>query len=221
MLLLLLLLAAAPRPAPELRPDPAPHREARPEPREAEVTPPSTALAAARSARLLALLADGEPTVEEVQRAAAARVRVDDGAMDSWERRARAAAWLPRLSLEYRHDERATRVVGLNGNVESDYVRLSPGDQVAVRAAWDLDRLVFAPEELRAAATAAQLVRRREEVVERATRLYFERRRLRLRLALSPPDGTLERAEREIAVDAAGAELDALTGGLLSRGRAP
>jgi translation initiation factor IF-1 len=221
MLLLLLLLAAAPRPAPELRPDPGPRREAGADPRDAEATQPSTAVAAARSARLLALLADGEPTVEEVQRAAAARVRVDDGAMDSWERRARTSAWLPRLSLEYRHDERATRVVGLSGNVESDYVRLNPGDQVAVRAAWDLDRLVFAPEELRAAATAAQLVRRREEVVERATRLYFERRRLRLRLALSPPEGALERAEREIAIDAAGAELDALTGGLLSRGRGP
>jgi len=221
MLFLLLLLAAAPRPAPELRPDSAPHRETRAEPREPEATPPSTAVAAARSARLLALLAEGEPSVEEVQRAAAARVQVDDGATDSWGRRARTSAWLPRLSLEYRHDERATRVVGLSGNVESDYVRLSPGDQVAVRAAWDLDRLVFAPEELRAAATAALLARRREEVVEHATRLYFERTRLRLRLALSPPDSALERAEREIAIDAAGAELDALTGGLLSRGKAP
>jgi hypothetical protein len=221
MLLVLLLLAAAPRPAPEPRPDPAPRREARAEPREAEATPQSTAVAAARSARLLALLAEGEPTVEEVQRAAAAGVQVDDGATDSWGRRARTAAWLPRLSLEYRHDERDTRVVGLSGNVESDYLRQSPGDQVAVRAAWDLDRLVFAPEEPRAAAITALLARRREEVVERATRLYFERRRLRLRLALSPPDGAFERAEREIAIDAAGAELDALTGGLLSRGRAP
>lgn len=221
MLLLVLLLAAAPRPAPEPRTEVAPRREARVEPRESEATPPPAAVAAARSARLLALLADGDPAVEEVQRAAAAQVRADAGALDSWERRARTAAWLPKLSLEYRHDERATRVVGLNGNVESDYVRFSPGDQLAVRAAWDLDRLVFAPDELRAAATASQLMRRREEAVERATRLYFERRRLRLRLALSPPDGALERTESEIAIDAVTAELDALTGGLFSRGRAP
>lgn len=220
MLLFLLLLSAAPRPAPE-RPDALPRREVRTEPREADASPTLAAVAAARSARLLALLADGDPAVEEVQRAAAAHVRVDDRALDSWERRARTAAWLPRLSLEYRHDERATRVVGLNGNVESDYVRLSPGDQVAVRAAWDLDRLVFAPDELRAAATASQLVRRREEAVERATRLYFERRRQRLRLALSPPEGALDRAEREVDIDAVTAELDALTGGLFSRGRGP
>ncbi len=217
MLLLLLLLLAAPRPVPEV---PAPRREARAEPREAEAPAPPAAVAAARSARLLALLADGEPTIEEVQRAAAGRARVDDGAMDSWERRARTAAWLPKLSLEFRHDERSTRVVGLSGNVESDYVRLNPGDQVAVRAAWDLDRLLFAPEELRVAWTTSHLVRRREEAVQRATRLYFERRRLRLELALSPPEGALERAEREIAIDAVSAELDALTGGILARGRA-
>ena len=57
--------------------------------------------------------------------------------------------------------------------------------------------------------------------MQRATRLYFERRRLRLELALSPPEGALERAEREIAIDAVSAELDALTGGILARGRAP
>jgi hypothetical protein len=46
--------------------------------------------------------------------------------------------------------------------------------------------------------------------------LYYERRRERLALLVDPPAGTLERAEAELRVERLGAELDALTGGLLS-----
>jgi hypothetical protein len=55
--------------------------------------------------------------------------------------------------------------------------------------------------------------------VKRATALYYERRRERLALLLDPPPGALERAEAVLRVERLGAELDALTGGLLS-GRA-
>jgi hypothetical protein len=170
--------------------------------------------------RLLARVSEGEPTIEEVQREAAERTRVDREQLDAWGRRARAAAWLPRLSVEYRHELRSTRVVGLTGTLETDYLRLSPGDVLGVRASWDLDALIFTPDELKAAGAAAGMLRRREEAVQRATRLYFERRRLRLLLLLAPPSTAAERAERELELEAATAELDAVTGGLLSRPRA-
>jgi hypothetical protein len=109
-------------------------------------------------------------------------------------------------------------VVGLSGNLETDYARLTPGDALGVRATWDLDALIFTPDELRAASAETGMLRRRDEAVQRATRLYFER--LRLLLLLAPPVAVAERAERELALEEATAELDALTGGLLSRGRA-
>lgn len=171
------------------------------------------------AARVLARIADGEPPIEEVQRAAAQRSGVDPALLDSWGGRVRTAAWLPRLSVEFRREEHSTRTVGLTGTVESDYVRVTPGSWFGVRAAWDLDSLLFTADELRAAETAARLRRRREEAVQRVTRLYFQRLRLRLLLVLSPPANALERAESELALETATAELDALTGGLYSRPR--
>ncbi len=195
-----------------LPPDALPAR--RP-PRPAAAAPSDPDVGAARA---LALLADGEPGVEEVQRAAAA----DPGAaaVAGAAGRARIAAVLPKLTAEYRRDDRSYRIVGLQGAGEVDYARQAPGSIFGVRATWDLDALVFSPGELRAAEAASELARRRDERVLRATRLYFERRRLRLELLLAPPADAAERAEREIRLEEVTAEIDALTGGLYRRGRA-
>jgi hypothetical protein len=170
--------------------------------------------------RALAALAAGEPGIVEVQEAAARAADRSAPEAGGFARRARLAALLPRLTTEYRRDERSYRVVGLQGSGEVDYTRLAPGSAFVVRATWELGELVAAHGEISAAAAAAERARRRGEAVKRATALFHERRRARLALLLEPPADALSRAEAELEVDRLGAELDALTGGLLS-GRAP
>jgi hypothetical protein len=165
--------------------------------------------------RALARLAAADPDVDEVQRAAADGAGADPDRL-GWASRARAAAWLPALTLQASRVQRDTRVVGVTGTVESDYLRTTPSLEVGVRAAWDLDRLVFARDETDAAWTGAKLRERRDERVRHATRLYFQRRRLLVQLAVEPPHEPLARAERESQVQELTAELDALTGGLFS-----
>jgi hypothetical protein len=156
-----------------------------------------------------------------VQRAAAQHDGVDPDRLRAWVARPRSAHWLPRLSIDASRTERDTRVVGVTGTVESDYLRVTPSTQLGVRLSWDLDQLVFSRDEPAAAWTASRLIDRREERVRRATRLYFQRRRLLVQLALDPPREALQRAERENQVDEITAELDELTGGLLSGRRRP
>jgi hypothetical protein len=171
--------------------------------------------------RALARVAAADPDVEEVQRAAADGAGADPDRL-GWSVRTRSAAWLPTLTLQASRAQRDTRVVGVTGTVESDYVRYTPSLELGVRAAWDLDRLVFARDETDAAWTAAKLRERRDERLRHATRLYYQRRRLLVQLALEPPREPLARAERENQVREITAELDALTGGLLSgRRRSP
>lgn len=167
--------------------------------------------------RALQLVAAGEPDVRAVQAAAARRAGEED-AVQGFRRRARLAALLPRVTAELRHDERSYRVVGLQGSGEVDYLREAPGNTLALRATWDLGELLAAPGELAAASGAAERARRRADAVAQATKLHFERRRLRLGLLLAPPADALARAEAELAIDRLGAELDALTGGLVTRG---
>jgi hypothetical protein len=169
--------------------------------------------------RALAIVAAGEPPIGEVQDAAARTSdrQVPEAEGFSW--RARAAALLPRLTAEVRRDERSYRVVGLQSAGEVDYRHLSPGSAVLLRATWELGDLVAARGELAAAAASEARARRRAEAVRRATAIFYERRRAQLELLLAPPEAALARAQAELQVERLAAELDALTGGLLS-GRA-
>ena len=175
--------------------------------------PPDPAGAERQAVRALAVISAGEPDVETLQRAAAREVDRATGGTASYTGRARMAALLPRFTAEYRHDQANNRVVGLQGSGEVDYSRLTPSDAILVRATWELPSLMAAPGELAAAAHAQAHARRRTEVVDRVTRLFFERRRLRVALLLAPPIDPLARAQLELEIAQAGAEIDALTGG--------
>ncbi len=209
--LLVLLLAAPPAAALTAAPTAAPTAPA----------PDPAAAARSESHRVLALVAAADPPIAAVQQAAAEHDGVDPERLRAWVARPRSAHWLPRLSVEASRTERDTRVVGVTGTVESDYLRVNPSTQYGIRLSWDLDQLVFSRDEPAAAWTASRLIDRREERVRRATKLYFQRRRLLVQLALEPPREPRERAERENQVDEITAELDELTGGLLSGRRKP
>lgn len=174
-----------------------------PEPAGPAPSPPRGAVAAGARA---------DPPIVEVQRAAARHAGELDGEADA-RGRARAAALLPRLTAEVRLDDRSYRVSGLQGSGEVDYARYAPGWLVAVRASWNLADLVDPPAPAASAQALLERSRRRLEAVRTATDLYFERRRLRMRLELDPPAAAGERGELELEVERLGAELDALTGG--------
>ena len=179
------------------------------------------ALARLDGQRVLSVIAAADPPVAEVQRAAADHDGIDPERLRAWVARPRSAHWLPRVSLDASRTERDTRVVGVTGTVESDYLRVNPSTQFGVRLSWDLDQLVFSRDEPASAWTASRLIDRRAERVRRATKLYFQRRRLLVQLALDPPREAMGRAERENQIDEITAELDELTGGLFSGRRRP
>jgi hypothetical protein len=166
--------------------------------------------------RTLAALEGAEPGIAEVQEAAARAAERAVGEARGFARRARLGALLPRVTAEVRRVDNSSRVVGLQGSGEVDYLRLAPATSWALRATWDLGELVAARGEIPAASAAGERAKRRLEAVRRATALFYERRRAQAALLLAPPGGALERAEAELEVERLGAELDALTGGLLS-----
>lgn len=182
--------------------------------------PVDTAAAEGQAIRALTLVSAGEPDIETLQRAAAREVDRSDGGVVDYPGRSRLAALLPRLTAEYRHDEASNRVVGLQGSGEVDYLRLAPSDTFLVRVTWELPSLVASPGELGAGTQAQARARRRTEAVERVTKLYFERQRLRVALALAPPADPVARAQAALEIARLSAEVDALTGARL-RERAP
>jgi hypothetical protein len=170
------------------------------------------------AARLLGLAIAGEPDIETVQRAAEARAAASRADGESWRKRARIAGMLPRLVAEYRHDDRTLRAVGVSSGEEMDYIRANPGDTVQVRLDWNLDGFVFGRSELPAAAAAEQAAAKRLAAAERATKLYYERLRLRVALAANPPSKGRARADLELDLASVTGQLNALTG-LYGEGR--
>jgi hypothetical protein len=192
LLLLALLLAAPPGQPPPPPPDPA---------------------------RLLARLTAGEPSIAEVQAAAARHAEADTPDPALLARRRRLSALLPRVTAQVRHDESAYRVTGLQGSGEVDYLRSAPGTSFSVQATWELGDLVVATGEAAAAAAALARARRRDQAVRQATTLHFERRHRLLALLADPPPDARARVEAELELARVTAELDALTGGLLAGAR--
>ena len=158
-----------------------------------------------------AALAIAEPTLVEVQDAAA-RTAAGSAADDAGRTaRLRASHWAPVLRGQLlRRDDGRSRVGELRGYPlrEED---AGAAHTWAVTLTWDFAQLVYAHEESQLALAHVHLARVRREAAEKAASVWVERRQTRESLrALSG------RARREAALDALrlSAELDALTGGL-------
>ncbi|WP_106389491.1 hypothetical protein, partial [Enhygromyxa salina] len=128
------------------------------------------------------------PSLPELQDAALRQAGTGPNTGARWLRRSRVAAALPTVSVQYDHrlDEGWTldREVG-----EADALRRDAGSQgvVKAKATWELDRVIFSPDELKAARALLDLADFRERVLVEVTQLYYERLRLLLERELAPP----------------------------------
>jgi hypothetical protein len=134
--------------------------------------------------------------------------------------RARHAAWLPELRL--RMDRRLGRSESLDQPSTSTAITSPLGVDTVndvryeARVTWDLARLVFSNDELAAQAQTNHMAEIRRDIEVTVSRLYFERRRLKIERL---PSGSGERTvglRRELRVREIESELDALSGGSFS-----
>lgn len=169
----------------------------------------------------------GEPTVREVQERAIEWVQVHPEIADSWRARARANALAPRLTATGQGTlDDDLRVVEQAGEADIEAKTNNSTGRLTVGVTWELDRLIFEPQEMAVAREAVRTANLRDRVLEEATRRYFERRRLQVDLELSPPTDLADRVRKELRLQELTADLDAFTGGWFSdklekAGRAP
>lgn len=181
-----------------------------------------------------------EPTLSEAGDAALAYARVSVDAYEGMAWRARWAGLAPELRARYRYlngrPDRETYVVLVNDpdvfdadNLE-DFIDLyRDGDvervpsrgqvhEVFVLASWDLDRIVFAPWEMRHVRLKPTLVSAEQRVIGRVRSLYTARRRLAAQIYLDGERGDArEYAARLLRLAELTSQLDALTGGFFTK----
>ena len=160
---------------------------------------------------------NSEPTVREVQQQAIAYMRVHPQDVDSWRLRARTNALAPRLTTQVQgdlNDDR--RTVEQPGDPTIVSQTNDQSGRLVIGAAWDLDRLVFEPQEMAVARESVRIANLRDRVLDEVTRRYFERRRLQVDLELSPPKDLGDRVKKELRLQELTADMDAVTGGWFS-----
>lgn len=170
--------------------------------------------ASGSSGDALALLAAGEPTCLEVQAAAERAAAAEPSRSATWLARASHAAWAPRLDTGWQHSD--LEITRMRVGAEPTLAALG-GNRYGVRLTWDLPRAIFDLGEVRAALSTAELARLAAAVKREAARVYFQRQRRRLELLTAPSASPVERARRQLEIDASAATLDALTAGFFTR----
>jgi hypothetical protein len=178
---------------------------------------PGLAIGEERSVeRILSELAR-EPTIEEVQQAALKQAALEPQRVASLLRRVRWAGVLPRVEASlrrgYARDEDLDREFE-----EMDDLSLATDQDLEFRVSvrWDLDRLIFDPEELRARREALYQTQRRRELLLAVTRMYYELLLLRAQDACGG-ENEGDELSRTLRMAELRALLDGLTGGLMSR----
>lgn len=163
---------------------------------------------------LQALLARhaAEPRVEDVVKAALREQQHDPDHWESLVRRARLRGLLPHLDLGVRRGQG----IDLRWTPAEDLTaHRTTADDVTLFATlrFDLDRLVFAPEELGVAREARFARHARDELVRAVVHVYFVRKRLLLERDLLGGSSIAQ----QLRIEEAEATLDAFTGGAFQR----
>jgi hypothetical protein len=154
-----------------------------------------------------------EPPILEVQRRALAAAQLDAGRLDGLRAGATWRALLPVLEVSggYSQSNLDESTILDEYSATTPWVLRGAGGQAyeaRAKVSWDLSRLAYSGDVL----DVTQLLPMQNRVVERATELFFRRRRLRAELERSDLSAA-ERRERSIAVEEATALLSGLTGG--------
>lgn len=208
---LVLLLALGEPPSPALPPS-APLEPVVIAPAPEPPPPPSASLDPAQLAAALARL-PASPSLAEVQAAALREAGLADVSARRTLRRTRAAAAAPKLSVQF--DHRFDRGWVLDQEAGSaDALRNDMGNQSQLRvdATWELDRLIFTPDELRTTRSAIDLADWRQRLLTDVTQLYFERQRILLDDQLAPATDVETALDRALRLREIEGLLAAMTG---------
>ena len=171
-----------------------------------------------KAVRALRMRFEQEPAVAKVQQAALKFFKVHPARVASFRRGAAWKALMPDVELIFNNE------YGTSDRTLKDYMYKSwpykddetgsrASISIGVRAHWSLDRLIFNAESL----DVASLVGVQEGLLREVTSLYFTRRRLMTAMVLNPPQDPNEQITEQLRLDEITANIDALTGGYLSR----
>jgi|GEM_PF-183585 len=161
-----------------------------------------------------------EPSIEEIQEAAIRYAEVHPEKIIAWRKAAEHKAYFPTLSTGIGVAIDRNIAVDTGGTTNPDFFIVGPderGFDWDIKASWDFGNLIWNDDQTSIDVRSRLMVQLRDDLLDEVTRLYFERRRLQITLSLEPPQLLKDTLEKELRLQELTANIDALTGGYLSR----
>jgi len=132
----------------------------------------------------------GEPTIAEVREAAIRYAEVDPAKIRKWRRAASNRAWLPDLHISFdrnRDWQSSTYFYSTTTQkYKDDDITKGNDGGWSVSLTWELGDLIWNDAQTSIDARSRLMVQLRDDIVNEVTRLYFERRRLQIKMLLRP-----------------------------------
>lgn len=169
---------------------------------------------------LLAELFKTEPTVGMIQKEAIRYANVSNWKTKRWQWASRIRALVPSFSVGKNFSTSDTVDLDRGSTNEPDVYIVGPKDR---NRAWDFDLnwnlsdLIWNSSQTSIDLREKSMVELRDDILSEVTRLYFERRRAQVEFILEPPSDSLDHMNQLLRIDELTANLDALTGGYLTK----
>lgn len=163
---------------------------------------------------------DREPSIRLVQDAAIRYAEVHPEKIEAWRKAAMRKAFLPTLSFKTDGSKNQNVDLDRGGTNDPDQFIMGPAEKSidwSVGASWDLGELVWNNDQTSIDTRSKLMAELRDDVLTEVTHLYYERRRLQVDLLLAPPKDTALSIEKNLKLEELTANIDALTGGFLTR----
>ncbi len=163
---------------------------------------------------------DSEPSIGDIREAAIEYAEVSPEKIRKWRRAASMKALLPDLHFDYNRDhgwQDSYSFYKVDGSYEKfDDITRARGRDWSVSLTWELGDLIWNSAQTSIDSRSRLMVQLREDILKDVTRLYYERRRLQIELALHQPASQEERLKKELRLQELTADIDALTGSRMS-----
>jgi photosystem II stability/assembly factor-like uncharacterized protein len=162
-----------------------------------------------------------EPSIDEIRAAAIAYAEVQPEKIEQWRKAAAHRAWLPSVRFSYdkgKDWQSSYSYYKVDGEyTKYDDITDDRDEGWVVSLTWELGDLIWNNDQTSIDTRSRLMVQLRDDVLNEVTRLYFERRRLQIECALTPPADAGVKIEQELRLQELTAHIDALTGAHLSR----
>jgi len=163
------------------------------------------------------VMMDNEPAFQELAQAAIRYADVSPDKIKKWHMESRFKALMPKLSIGSGKNKSNTSEIYTSAT--KDYIVVGPdriSDSFDVSLSWELGNLIWSDDQTNIDVRSRLMVQLRNDILDDLRRAFYERKRLRLELAVNPPPDIRAKFEKELRLQELGSTIDDLTGNYLS-----